>query len=83
MKVKKNEYVNIINAVIENQVYMDCNINSFDAREGYSTILDWLTMYSYIDADVKNKEAWVLADYQVRKDLGFIYSLLMKRNDGT
>ncbi|SCY52390.1 hypothetical protein SAMN02910370_02888, partial [Lachnospiraceae bacterium XPB1003] len=75
----KQEYANIINAILKNQGCEDAyrlsgevDTEVSEALEGKRTLLNLMALYSYIDADIKNREAWVLADYQVRKELGLI-----------
>ena len=67
----KQEYVNLINSVLENQSSCDeLYPPEYKSDYGYRTLLDVIGSYSLIDADMENRIAWATADLEVRNELG-------------
>ena len=69
--VCKQEYINVINAILENQSsHEDLYPDEFENMEGYRTLLDLICTYSLIDSDMENRIAWATANLEVRNELG-------------
>ncbi|SCY51782.1 hypothetical protein SAMN02910370_02871, partial [Lachnospiraceae bacterium XPB1003] len=67
----KQEYVNLINSVLENQSSCDeIYPREIKSDYGYRTLLEVIGAYSLIDADMENRIAWATADLEVRNELG-------------
>ena len=67
----KQEYVNLINSVLENQSSCDEPYPpEYKNDYEYRTLLELIGAYSFIDADMENRIAWATADLEVRNELG-------------
>jgi len=67
----KQEYVNLINSVLENQSSCDeLYPKEIKSDYRYRTLLEVIGAYSLIDADMENRIAWATADLEVRNELG-------------